>query len=107
MVPSPQQPLNKQQGKESMGINSKTRKRLIIRMELDLKPETSVVFVVDGQRWQRIEKRKVDICGLQEVQWRDQEACFIGVEEDTSYGDWEIVLKKIMWEYWSRSVVEI
>ena len=51
MAPSFQQPLNGQGCKESQGINSKTRARF--RLELDLKPGTLVVFVVEGQRWQR------------------------------------------------------
>ena len=66
--------------KKSLGMNLKTRKRLIIRLELDLEPGTSIIFVVEGEVAQELRKRNMDICGIQEIQLRGQEACFIGVE---------------------------
>ena len=48
MASSPQQPLNGQGCKQSLGINLKT-----FRLELDLEPGTLVVFAVEGQKWQR------------------------------------------------------
>ena len=77
--------------KECLGINLKTRKILIIRLELDLESGMSVVFVAE-----ELKKRKVDICGLQKVRLRGQGARFIGVKKDTSYGGRKIMLESFV-----------
>ena len=53
MSSNPQQPLNGQGVQRMSGYKFKNKKRLIIRLELDLERITSVDFVVEGQRWQR------------------------------------------------------
>ena len=74
--------------KESLNTNFKTRKR--VRLELDLEPGTSVVFVAE-----KLRKRKVDICGQQKLPWRGQGACFIGVKR-RSYGGHEMILERVV-----------
>ena len=49
-------------------------------MELDLELESSLRGK-GTEMAEKLKKRKMDIRGLQKVQWRGQRACFIGVEE--------------------------
>ena len=105
MDPSLQQSLNGQEVQRISGYKVKT-----FTLELDLEPEMLVVFV---EEWtevtEELRKRKVDICGLQEIQWRGEKTRLLELkEEDTSYGGWKMMLKWVVWKYWSsRSCVMV
>ena len=77
IAPSLQQPLNMQQGQRISGYKFKNKTQIEIRLG------TWNISSLCGRETKMVEelrKRKVYICGLQEVHWRNKEACFIGVE---------------------------
>ena len=79
MAPSPQHPLNGQECKESLGINSKNKKN----NQIGIRRRTWNNGSLSGREikvGEELRMRKVDIGNLQEVRWRGQGARLIRVE---------------------------
>ena len=53
---------------------------------------------------EELRKKKVDVCGDKRYNGGAKELSLLELkEEDTSYGGQEIILEKVVLEYWSRS----
>ena len=75
-----QQPLNGQGVQRISGYKFKNKKKTQIKIRLG----TWNISSLCGRGTEvaeKLRKKKVDIYGLQEIQWKNQRACFTGVKE--------------------------
>ena len=99
---SPQQPLSGQGVLRISGFKvaeEKIEKRLGVRFG------NWNVGSISGRTkvCEKLRKRKVDVCCLQEVRWRGEGARFIGSREGgTSCGGAKMTIKPGVWVYWLK-----